>query len=408
MDDKLISSFEGSKRVLDQKSDNWVALSIWVLLMCIPIQGLIGAVVVQVVGALAFTLAIIHTLRTQRIRRFDISDALALAFACWGIASFFWARNEQISLRALTTQFQLVVFLFLLRSIITSSERVLFLMEGYIIGALVVAINVINAYLRGHNVVNRYTAGNMNAGFVGGVLALGISPAILLLMCAPRRSGRVLGLLYLPTAALAIILTGTRTSAIAALVSVLIFAGANLLGRSRHRRMALLVILLLAMGVGIVFVYFPNIAGIVRLAKIHEAVVTRQLAGREYIWPVAINTFLQHPLIGIGIGSFSLITENVLGYKIVAHNTWLSVAAELGLVGLIIFCSMNIFMVLSFMRTKGLMQLFGCSLVAAWFINASMGTDTYSKTTWMVYALVSALPKIPRFYIKQEKNIDHL
>lgn len=97
---------------------------------------------------------------------------------------------------------------------------------------------------------------------------------------------------------------------------------------------------------------------------------------------------------GIGMGGFSRLAEGVLGQVVSAHNTWLSVAAELGLVGLAIFSTMTLFMILSATRTSGHIRGFGLALVSVWIINASMGTDTYQRTTWMVYALVSALPSV--------------
>lgn len=378
--------------VLRYKQNGWMPFALWMLLVLIPMEGLVGSLAFQVAGAMAVMSAAGRTVRSHRIRRLDMNDMLALAFALWGIASFFWTQSEGVSLRALITQIQLVVFLFLLRSAISTPATLLTAMQGYTVGSLVVALFTIGAYVHVGIAGSRYSAGSMNPGFVGGALALGVPAAMLLIVSGMRWQDRGLGLAYLPVGALAIILTGTRTSAFATLAGLLAFARSLMREGRQHRRWILCAIFLLAVGVGLVFEQMPNLAGIARLSSTWAALSSRQLSGRERIWPVAIDAFLQHPLAGVGMGAFSSVAEGVVGYRIVTHNSWLSVAAELGLVGLSIFSLMTIRMMSSPMRANGLLRTFGWSLAATWLVNASMGTDTYLKTTWMVYGIISALP----------------
>ena len=61
--------------------------------MFIPMRNLMftGIAASQIGGAVAAILAVMLTLRTERVRRPDLSDILALSFVIWGMASLFWA-----------------------------------------------------------------------------------------------------------------------------------------------------------------------------------------------------------------------------------------------------------------------------------------------------------------------------
>ena len=69
--------------------------------------------------------------------------------------------------------------------------------------------------------------------------------------------------------------------------------------------------------------------------------------GRRWHWQAAINMIKTHPFLGIGTNTFSINYER---YKIAAdpmtgwyaHNAYLHVAAEIGIIGLIIFIAMII------------------------------------------------------------------
>lgn len=78
--------------------------------------------------------------------------------------------------------------------------------------------------------------------------------------------------------------------------------------------------------------------------------------GRLEIWKYGVEIIIDHPIIGVGVNSF----PRVVGYKReqlnlpprwqVAHNSYIQVAAELGLVGFFVFFLMNVKTMLTFLR----------------------------------------------------------
>jgi putative inorganic carbon (hco3(-)) transporter len=61
---------------------------------------------------------------------------------------------------------------------------------------------------------------------------------------------------------------------------------------------------------------------------------------RLNLWIVAIRTFIANPLLGIGMENFPIVAAIHTGLAFPTHNTWLQVAAETGLLGLIAFGGM--------------------------------------------------------------------
>lgn len=65
-------------------------------------------------------------------------------------------------------------------------------------------------------------------------------------------------------------------------------------------------------------------------------------AGRIAMWSIAIRMGIENPVIGIGIANFERQAFKVSGKWKAVHNTWLSVLAESGIVGLGLFLGMVI------------------------------------------------------------------
>ena len=63
----------------------------------------------------------------------------------------------------------------------------------------------------------------------------------------------------------------------------------------------------------------------------------KNLDGRLELWGLAYDAFLENPLVGIGWGQYRELARETIGRDISAHSTFLLVAAESGVVGLVAF-----------------------------------------------------------------------
>lgn len=95
------------------------------------------------------------------------------------------------------------------------------------------------------------------------------------------------------------------------------------------------------------------------------------LRWRARLYVGAASLFLEHPITGIGLGNFVLISNQFAGKYLVVHNTYLEIAVENGIFGLIMFLLIIFFTFqnfkigirLSLEKNDEKMALFGRSLM---------------------------------------------
>lgn len=61
------------------------------------------------------------------------------------------------------------------------------------------------------------------------------------------------------------------------------------------------------------------------------------LNGRNYLWQLALDLFNESPILGSGYGGYAAYAEKVDAFTSSAHNYYLQLMAELGIVGLILY-----------------------------------------------------------------------
>lgn len=141
----------------------------------------------------------------------------------------------------------------------------------------------------------------------------------------------------------AFVLTQSRggiVGLIAALLGAVVFAG-----RARPRVLAL-VLTLMAIGLGYYLTFKPGHV----FGSGASGGLAQTSSGRTDEWHVALQVFRRHPVGGVGLGNYQVVEpafatqtynltfiQMIVKYRQVAHNTYLEMAAELGLVGLLLF-----------------------------------------------------------------------
>jgi len=95
-------------------------------------------------------------------------------------------------------------------------------------------------------------------------------------------------------------------------------------------------------------------------------------AGRIGIWETASSVFWNAPVIGVGLGNLPIFFDPTASVKspINAHNTYLDIASELGLVGLLAFFALVLctFRSLGFKKDKFNFLRFGLLWSLSWFL----------------------------------------
>ncbi len=278
--------------------------------------------------------------------------ALAAALALWVVLSMAWARESPLGSEAFFGWISASAILLVLVTSMTSLRHLRLLAGAFVLGAVAsVAIGLAGGGFQSTATATDIAQEEVRA--VGGSgdpnsLAAGIVPAILLaagLAAGTRRAivrwsaaGGV-GLLAAGLAA-----SQSRGGLVAAMVAIV---AAFLLGR--RQRAWILAFVLCAVGVCIAW-FLVNPDGWERISEIDSSGT-----GRTELWSVATDMWQDHPLVGVGLDGFKAesgryarqpgsleFSELIAERPHVAHNTFLQVLAETGLVGFFLYAGVVI------------------------------------------------------------------
>ncbi len=271
------------------------------------------------------------------IRRTPASLVVMAGFVAWNAVSAIWASQPDDSAVVTTlTRAQLLAVLWMGHQLARSGRDLRALLAGYVVGCAAVAALTWRNFLMGHaDVWDRYAADGFDPNDMSVYLALGIPMAGYLAGSArPGGGARLLFLLYVPAAASAIVVSGSRTGGIAAAVAIcvlLVWLGL------RRRAVAGAALVALAGGAALALPRIPATSWTRILSAADGATGGSALADRAGIWGAGMEVLPHHFLAGVGTGGFGDAVLSTTGERIVAHNTPLSVAVELGAVGLVLF-----------------------------------------------------------------------
>jgi O-antigen ligase len=138
--------------------------------------------------------------------------------------------------------------------------------------------------------------------------------------------------------------------------------------------------------IGVLFFLQANspTASLDRLATTWGSIAAGDLGGRVPLWNTTLAIFAEHPILGIGAGD--LHASTVLGA--VAHNTYLSILAELGLIGFILFVILVGIVFIQALIQARRADILWMALLATWAIGVFTLSWEFRKPTWLLLSLV--------------------
>jgi O-antigen ligase len=332
-----------------------VALSAWVTLVFLSgVPGTHGAgsnyallvVAVAWIGALFAG----RTTATAYLRAHPVQAACAIGLALWPAVTLLWAPEPHV---AQTTMRNLVicVVVFLMATTLPSKvDHVRWLALGFIVGTVLSVL--IGAATGGLKPTDAFDAAAVETGRLAGTgadanyLAAAIVPAIVLAAGLAAERGRPLLRFGL---AGAIVVLGVGLAATESrggfLAAAVVCVGALVLLRGQRAQVATL-LLVLVLAVGAWFVVSPG--SWQRVTTTGDGG-----SGRTDIWHVAQEVGREHPLVGVGLSQFPVVSPQYLtrpgvvsrgdlliGKQIVVHNLYLQAWVELGAVGVLLFLTL--------------------------------------------------------------------
>lgn len=280
-------------------------------------------------------------------------------FLGWSLLSFSWAAEPGPTL-GVTGRFALNAILFLIVFTAIGNRKQAVMVTAAIVAGAVAAAAYGMFNLSAANYAGRLGGSGLDPNELGSVLVAGVALSGALWVNLRRSPG-----LQLAAAAggafclFGIFLTVSRGSLlalIAVLIAALVFSG----------RWRLKVLLASMMIIAVTFVYFTAIASPEAKERISSTTQgeARVPDGRTTIWELGWRMAKANPVEGVGAGNFrnsakeyllqpGALTRSdqiLLDTPQVAHNTYLGVLAELGVVGLGLFLTLIGFSLVSSLR----------------------------------------------------------
>jgi len=348
----------------------------------------------KAVGVVTFVSFLVYAHLRREMARFDKQSRWMFAFAAWAALSFLWAREKSSVLFLVLTITQLVLFWVLMRASLRSEREILAVSISFIAGTVAGIFTA--AILPRWELAPRlmYTTGNPNHLardiVVGLVLLVYYIPGLRSWsLPAALTAGAIL--------LLGLVLTESRAGWLGAVLCVpLVLLGqrkASSLGLLTG--MAFIAVVMFAMGLLSAHLGVTTAALENRWESMFRTRVMR--ASRLDIWRAGIILASRYPVLGVGAGGFlesvPEVTETMPDYlgaesALCAHNSFIGVFAELGVVGFTLFagalwhCGRTIAK-----RPRSSAKMLAWALFGSAVIQMIFMTAHYQKTIWFSLAL---------------------
>lgn len=320
-------------------------------------------------------------------RRLNEAHVLLLLFMAWAGLSRLWSVNLRATENDLLTLVQLVITSLLVWEFARTREQVLLLLRGFWYGAAAVATTLVVGALTSADDPTRYTVAEAHPNSLAFVVTLAIVPAWYVSLRSPHRLERLAGRLYPVLAILAVMFTASRSALAVTAVALLVIPFT--MGRIPAATRALAVVLVL--GAVVAAVSIAPEKPLERLTSVTDEVENADFSGRGELWQASGVVLARNPVLGVGLGSTSDVLLREIGEDRGTHNTFLTVALELGVVGLLLFLLVVVACLVPTVRLRGpegvMARVMAVTLVAGllprhWQLE---------KTTWLVLALLLGL-----------------
>jgi O-antigen ligase len=319
-----------------------------------------------------------------RFRKPHLFHALVLLFFLWNFITIFWSLDIESTMQRIKTYSQVFLLLLLYWEVFQKPEHLKAGLQSYIFGGYILIISTIYNYLTGNAAVvyeGRYSATGVNANELSLVLIIGLPIAMYLFLGAGSRKEartlKIINLAFIPLAIYSVILSGSRTSLIAIIPFGLYLIGTQQIGFLRKAVISIVFLISTA----VLIPYVPQ-SVISRLGTIGSSIGEGDLGGRLNLWEAGIEVLAEHPVLGIGSGgAISSIGSAV-------HNTFISIAVETGLIGLLFFC-----FILGNVLYQVLHLPYGSSglwlaILTIWLIGVLSLSWEFRKLTWLILSFV--------------------
>jgi O-antigen ligase len=349
---------------------------------------------------------------------FPLLTWAGIAFLAWAAFSLLWVADTGTGISAIARYVPDMLLLPIACMAICTRRDLMIVLGAIVIGAVIAAAFGILAPPSSTGLAESAESAERATGTIGdpnelaAALLLGVGLGTGLALSRGRFVAlRLGGAVAIPICAAGIFLSLSRGGLIA--LGALLVAGALLGGRWRGFMTGFLV-LVAAAGV----LYFTQIASLPARERITTA---HGGSGRSDLWTIGLRMVQAHPLEGVGVGNFQVLSPDYVlqpgvlmrtdlifaSVPKITHNTYLEVTTEIGIPGLLLFmlivmgslaCALQAARLWSKRGEVGMEALARGALLALVGMLAAdfFISQTYDKLLWTMLAIGPAMLALAR------------
>jgi len=359
----------------------------WEKSLWVPSVGTIA----HFVGIAAFAAGVLASLWRREFRAPNAALLLAALFVAWSAATYFWTLDPGATRARILTLGKLLGMMWLIWEQCRGPRRQVHLMSAYVFGSVFASCMALFRYANNQQTYYlRYAASGFDPNDFGLVLALAVPLALYLALRGTRWSqwfwfGTV------PVLLAAILLTASRAAMAATFVAFL-FALWTWWRASWTYRITTAAF---AATLALLVVWFAPAPQRQRLATIGKEITKGSLHGRTHIWKSGVRAFLKgNPIHGAGSGAYPKAVEPWLGtppvkaFQYTAHNTFLSVLVECGVIGFAICTALIAALAFYVWSLAPPERALWAVMAAVWTVGVFTLTWEHYKPTWLIMSLI--------------------
>ncbi|HKU63226.1 MAG TPA: O-antigen ligase family protein [Gemmatimonadales bacterium] len=361
--------------------------ALWLFVFVLPWEGVIRiggtAIASRATGVLAIGCTMFAVLLSGRIRRLGMLHISALLFVLSaGIELFVYHAGDRLPNKYFTFV-QLLLVLWMIWQLCPTRQRINNLFLAFVAGCYVSSFLTMLLLRSSGGNLNRYAAGGVDPNDLAMTLALALPCAWYLASTYHRPLLIWVTRGYIPVGIVAIGLTGSRGGLLTSVLALSIVP-LTMTRLSPKRMVTMMVMLFLAGGLAVAYVPEKIVE---RLATTSSEVEDMKAGGRIKMWKAGFEVYPQHPILGFGTSGFVRAVTPVLGSEaLVAHNSFISILVEEGIIGLSLYLLMFVAVYRGVRRLPRFERRFGLVLLGTLLLAMTPLTWEDQKPVWFVLA----------------------
>jgi len=350
-------------------------------------------------GIASFGLAALVFVVHGTHRQYSLFHIFILMFGSWVMLTLLWSPDLVTGQESSLTIIQLVAISFVISLLIDTKNKIRMSYQAYVFGACVGSGIVFFNYLNGIEVIwARYGMKNYGPDGVGIIIALAVPMAAYLTTQYKSVLLKVINSVAIPICMFGIFLNATRTASIVAVFGIVYWLFTH--RKASYRVKALLLIFFV--GSIIAVLAFSPAASVDRVFSSSKSISSGTLNGRTVIWSASLSQWENSPIKGTGIGSFRQMLSGAHVEFTSAHNSYIHILMELGLVGLSLYLLIILSIVYYLLQSAINDKIFLISFLLVATVSQLTMNTLYDKEMWFALTMMAMHAHITAKHHKQD------